>query len=66
MFRVVELLAGGVVPEVDAPEVSGLVGWTAAGVGGVPSIRPNGWSLGIDVQLYWNSGIVGSSAVRNL
>ena len=65
MFRVVELLAGGVVPEVDAPE-EGLVGWTAAGVGGAPSIGPNCWSLGIGVQLYWNSGTVGSSPVRNL
>ena len=34
--------------------------------GGAPSIGPNGCSCGIDVQLYWNSGTVSSSPVRNL
>jgi hypothetical protein len=38
----------------------------AAGVGGAPNVGPNGWSLGIDVQLYWNSGTVSGSPVRNL
>jgi hypothetical protein len=46
---------------------TGAVGaWAAAGVGGAPTVGPNGWSLGIDVQLYWNSGTVSSSPVRNL
>jgi hypothetical protein len=40
--------------------------WAAEGVGGAPTVGPNGWSLGIDVQLYWNSGTVSSSPVRNL
>jgi hypothetical protein len=35
--------------------------WAAEGVGGTPRVGPSGWSLGMELQLYWNSG-----TVRNL
>ncbi len=39
--------------------------FTAGGV--VPAnVVPNGCSFGMEVQLYWNSGAVSSSPVRNL
>ncbi len=47
-------------------------GGVGAGVGagavvvGTIKVGPNGCSLGMDVQLYWNSGTVSSSPVRNL
>jgi len=106
-------LAGGVVPEVEAPEGSGLaavafgtevclgrvpdvdgvgdecgllavvelvepvlagVAGVGAGAGGAAGgaaltnvlVGPKGCSLGTVVQLYWNSGTVSSSPVRNL
>jgi hypothetical protein len=99
-------LAGGVVPDVEAPEGSGfatgalgrvaclgrvpevdgvgderelepeLGGATGggAGAGGAAGgavlegvlVGPSGCSLGAVVQLYWNSGTVSSSPVRNL
>jgi hypothetical protein len=40
--------------------------WAVAGVVGAPNVGPNGCSLGIEVQLYWNSGTVSGSPVRNL
>ena len=44
---------------------TGGAGFVAGGV--VPAnICPNGCSFGIEVQLYWNSGTVSSSPVRNL
>jgi hypothetical protein len=43
----------------------GGAGFVAGGV--VPAnLGPNGCSFGIEVQLYWNSGTVSSSPVRNL
>ena len=100
-------MAGGVVPEVEAPDVSGfvvgafgaavclgrvpevdgvgdecgllavvelveleLVGGVGAGAGGLTLtgvlVGPKGCNLGTVVQLYWNSGYVSSSPVRNL
>ena len=102
-------MAGGVVPEVEAPEGSGLaavafgtevclgrvpdvdgvgdkcgllavvelvepvlagVAVVGAGAGGAALksvlVGPKGCSLGTVVQLYWNSGTVSSSPVRNL
>ncbi len=106
-------MAGGVVPEVEAPEGSGLaavafgtevclgrvpdvdgvgdecellavvelvelvlagVAGVGAGAGGAAGgaaltnvlVGPKGCSLGTVVQLYWNSGTVSSSPVRNL
>jgi len=38
--------------------------WPVAVVGGALSVGPNGCSLGIDVQLCWNSGTVSGSPVR--
>jgi len=44
---------------------TGGAGFVAGGV--VPAnLGPNGCSFGIEVQLYWNSGTVSSSPVRNL
>ncbi len=111
----VEVFAGGVVPDVEAPDGSGvfhlvaafwLVGhvpdvdgvsdecgeleedellelvsgggsgaggatgaggaWAGAEVGAAFRVSPNGYSLVMDVQLYWNSGMVSGSPVRNL
>ncbi len=106
-------MAGGVVPEVEAPEGSGFavgafgaevcfgrvpdvdgvgdecellaavelvdpelaeVAGVGAGVGGATGgatltgvlVGPKGCSLGTVVQLYWNSGTVSSSPVKNL
>jgi hypothetical protein len=42
-------------------------GAVLAGVGGALVVDgPSGWSLGTEVQLYWNSGTVSSSPVKNL
>ena len=47
-----------------------LVGGVGAGAGGLTLtgvlVGPKGCSLGTVVQLYWNSGYVSSSPVRNL
>ena len=47
-----------------------LVGGVGAGAGGLTltsvSVGPKGCNLGTVVQLYWNSGYVSSSPVRNL
>ncbi len=40
--------------------------WAAEGVFGAPRVGPSGCSLGMEVQLYWNSGTVSGSPVRNL
>jgi hypothetical protein len=55
------------------PELAGVVGVVAGGsgfAGGVALIimftGPKGCNLGTVVQLYWNSGTVSSSPVRNL
>ncbi len=40
--------------------------WAGAEVGAAFSVSPNGYSLVMDVQLYWNSGMVSGSPVRNL
>ena len=62
LLAVVELvepeLAGGV--GVGAGEVAGGLALTSVFVG------PKGCNLGTVVQLYWNSGTVSSSPVRNL
>ncbi len=45
----------------------GATGGAGFVAGGVPAnICPNGCSFGIEVQLFWNSGTVYSSTVRNL
>ncbi len=57
--------------ELAEPELAGGVG---AGVGEVAGglalasvfVKPKGCNLGTVVQLYWNSGTVSSSLVRNL
>jgi hypothetical protein len=52
------------VVELVEPELAGV-----AGVGAVLAnvfVGPKGCSLGTVVQLYWNSGTVSSSPVRNL
>jgi len=42
-------------------------GAVLAGVGAVLVVEgPRGWSFGMEVQLYWNSGTVSSSPVKNL
>ena len=62
LLAVVELvepeLAGGV--DAGAGEVAGGLALTSVFVG------PKGCNLGTVVQLYWNSGTVSSSPVRNL
>ena len=65
-----ELLA---VVELFKPELAGVAG-VGAGTGGAAGgaaltsvlVGPKGCSLGNVVQLYWNSGTVSSSPVRNL
>ena len=65
-----ELLA---VVELVEPELAGVVG-VVAGAGEVAGglvltsvfVGPKGCNLGTVVQLYWNSGTVSSSPVRNL
>ncbi len=65
-----ELLA---VVELVEPELAG-VAEVSAGAGGAAGgvaltsmlVGPKGCSLGTVVQLYWNSGTVSSSPVRNL
>ncbi len=55
------------------PELGGATGG-GAGAGGTAGgaalegalVGPKGCSLGIFVQLYWNSGTVSSSLVKNL
>jgi len=60
-----ELVSGG---------VTGASGGTGGATGGagfvgggivLANIDPNGCSHGMDVELYWNSGTVSSSPVRN-
>ena len=59
--------------ELPKPELGGATGG-GAGAGGAAGggalegvlVGPNGCSLGTVVQLYWNSGTVSSSPVRNL
>ncbi len=57
------------VVELDEPELAGVVE-VGAGAGGLiltsVLVGPKGCSLGTVVQLYWNSGTVSSSPVRNL
>ncbi len=61
VLELVELeLAGVVVVGAGAGEVAGGAVLTSVSAG------PNGCSLGTVVQLYWNSGTVSSSPVRNL
>ena len=55
------------------PELGGATGGGAGAVGaaggaalGSALAEPKGCSLGTVVQLYWNSGTVSSSPVRNL
>ncbi len=62
-----------VVVELVKPELAGVagVGEGAEGAAGVAVlvnvfVGPKGCSLGTVVQLYWNSGTVSSSPVRNL
>ena len=65
-----ELLA---VVKLVEPELAGVVG-VGAGTGGAAGgvvltsvfVGPKGCNLGTVVQLYWNSGTVSSSPVRNL
>ena len=57
--------------ELVEPELVGGVGAGAGGVAGVlvltsVLVGPKGCNLGTVVQLYWNSGYVSSSPVRNL
>ncbi len=63
-----ELLA---VEELVEPELAGAVGAIAGGAAGGVALTnvfagPKGCNLGTVVQLYWNSGTVSSSPVRNL
>ena len=55
--------------EILEPELGGATGG-GAGAGGAALegvlVGPSGCSLGTVVQLYWNSGTVSSSPVRNL
>ena len=59
--------------ELVEPELVGAAG-VGAGAGGVAGgaalevvlVGPNGCSFGTVVQLYWNSGTVSSSPVKNL
>ncbi len=59
--------------ELVEPELVGVAG-VGAGVGGAAGgaalegvlVGANGCSLGTVVQLYWNSGTVSSSPVKNL
>ena len=61
------------VVELVEPVLAGVAG-VGAGVGGAAGgaaltnvlVGPKGCSLGTVVQLYWNSGTVSSSPVRNL
>ncbi len=57
------------VVELVDPELAGVVG-VGAGAGGLALtsvfVGPKGCNLGTVVQLYWNSGTVSSSPVRNL
>ena len=61
------------VVELAEPELAGVVG-VGAGAGEVAGglaltsvfVGPKGCNLGTVVQLYWNSGTVSSSPVRNL
>ncbi len=61
------------VVELVEPVLAGVAG-VGAGAGGAAGgaaltnvlVGPKGCSLGTVVQLYWNSGIVSSSPVRNL
>ncbi len=60
-----------VVVELVEPELAGVVGVGAGGVTGGVALTsvfagPKGCNLGTVVQLYWNSGTVSSSPVRNL
>ena len=62
-----------VVVELVEPELAGVAGF-GEGAGGAAGgavlvnvfVGPKGCSLGTVVQLYWNSGTVSSSPVRNL
>ncbi len=61
------------VVELVEPELAGVVGFVAGAgevAGGLALTRvfvgPKGCNLGTVVQLYWNSGTVSSSPVRNL
>ncbi len=61
------------VVELAEPELAGVIG-VGAGAGGAAGglaltsvfVGPKGCNLGTVVQLYWNSGTVSSSPVRNL
>ena len=57
------------VVELVEPELAGVVG-VGTGSGGLALtsvfVGPKGCNLGTVVQLYWNSGTVSSSPVRNL
>ncbi len=63
-----ELASGGVTGAGGGAGVATRAGgtWAVAGVVGVPNVGPKGCSLGIDVQLYWNSGTISDSKVTNL
>jgi hypothetical protein len=59
------------VVELFEPELGGATGGGAGGAAGEAALEgalvgPSGCSLGTVVQLYWNSGTVSSSPVRNL
>jgi len=62
-----ELLA---VVELVEPELAGVGAGAGEAAGGAVLtsvlVGPNGCSLGTVVQLYWNSGTVSSSTVKNL
>ena len=64
------LVAGDVLePEVggEAGGSGGAGGAVLAGMGSAVVLDgPRGWSFGTEVELYWNSGTVSSSPIRNL